>query len=60
MMESPNGPCGPTNMMMVHAVIAVFTGLNALLTTWLTLRARGRDKKEAERRTNDRHRHRSA
>lgn len=59
-MESAHGPCGPTNYLVVHTVIALFTGLNALLTTWLTLRARGRDKKEAERKTSDRHRQRSA
>lgn len=34
---------------VVHLVIACFSGLNALLVTYLTLRARAKDKKEAER-----------
>ena len=40
-------PCGPGGL-VVHIIIVSFVGLNTMLTTWLTLRARGRDKKEAE------------
>lgn len=32
---------------LMHILIAFMGGLNALLTTWLTLRARRRDKREA-------------
>ena len=31
-----------------HIVLAVFTGINMLLTTWLAKRARRRDNKEAQ------------
>ena len=40
-------PCGQGGL-VVHVIIVTFIGLNTLLTTWLTLRAHKRDKKEAK------------
>jgi hypothetical protein len=39
-------PC-TSGVMWQHIVLGVFTGINMLLTTWLTRRAVNRDKKEA-------------
>jgi hypothetical protein len=36
-------------VMWAHLVIGLMTGANTLLATWLSMRARKRDKKEAHR-----------
>lgn len=46
-MVQVSSPCDMHTSIVVHAIAAVFIGLNTLLTTWLTLRAKRRDKKEA-------------
>lgn len=47
MMVQVSLPCDMHTSVVVHIIAAVFIGLNMLLTTWLTLRAKRRDKKEA-------------
>jgi len=47
-MDQVGHPCVIDPMMVVHYIAAVFIGFNTLLTTWLTLRAKRRDKKEAD------------
>jgi len=39
------GPCAP-GVVYAHIIIAAFSGLNLLLTTWLTGRARRQDRED--------------
>lgn len=41
-----DGPCGNTSS-MVHIVIAALSGATTVLTTWLTVRAKRKDRAEA-------------
>lgn len=41
-----SGPC-ESGEFYIRAMMMFFIGMNTMLTTWLTLRAKKRDKKEA-------------
>jgi len=38
---------------LVHVIGSVFVGFNAVLVTWLTLRAKRKDREENDRRNGD-------
>lgn len=45
-MEGPDHAACQLGIAWAHAIIGLLGAVNAVLTTWLTVRARRRDKKE--------------